>query len=78
MLAELRALGVEAEFVAADVSDEAQVRDLVERAVGRFGRLDVAVNSAGTEGTPGSIVEQTVESVRGDFRRQRAGGPFSA
>jgi NAD(P)-dependent dehydrogenase (short-subunit alcohol dehydrogenase family) len=67
LVAELRALGVEAEFVAADVSDEAQVRDLVERTVARFGRLDVAVNSAGTEGTPGSIVGQTVESYSATF-----------
>ncbi|MDM0033623.1 SDR family oxidoreductase [Variovorax sp. J22P271] len=67
LVAELRELGVEAEFVAADVGNEAQVRALVERTVERFGRLDVAVNSAGTEGTPGSIVEQTVESYSATF-----------
>lgn len=67
LVAELRELGVEAEFVAADVSNEAQVMELVERTVARFGRLDVAVNSAGTEGTPGSIVDQTVESYSATF-----------
>ena len=67
LVAELRELGVEAEFVAADVSNEAQVSALVERTVARFGRLDVAVNSAGTEGTPGSIVDQTVESYSATF-----------
>jgi NAD(P)-dependent dehydrogenase (short-subunit alcohol dehydrogenase family) len=67
LVAELRELGAEAEFVAADVSNEEQVRDLVERTVARFGRLDVAVNSAGTEGTPGSIVDQTVESYSATF-----------
>ena len=67
LVAELRDLGVEAEFVAADVSNEAQVSALVERTVARFGRLDVAVNSAGTEGTPGSIVDQTVESYSATF-----------
>jgi NAD(P)-dependent dehydrogenase (short-subunit alcohol dehydrogenase family) len=67
LVAELRELGAEAEFVAADVSNEEQVRHLVERTVARFGRLDVAVNSAGMEGTPGSIVDQTVDSYSAVF-----------
>ena len=67
LVAELRELGSEAEFVVADVSSEEQVRQLVERTVARFGRLDVAVNSAGTEGKPGSIVDQTVESYSATF-----------
>ncbi len=33
----------------------------------RFGRIDVAVNSAGTEGKPGLIVDQTVESYTATF-----------
>ncbi|MDM0047646.1 SDR family NAD(P)-dependent oxidoreductase [Variovorax sp. J22R115] len=67
LVAELRELGAEAEFVAADVSREEDVRQLVERTVASYGRLDVAVNSAGTEGTPGSIVDQTVESYSATF-----------
>lgn len=55
----LRDLGVEAEFVLADVRREDEVRGLVEHAVARFGRLDVAVNNAGTEGKPGPVTEQT-------------------
>ena len=51
LVTELRALGAEAEFVRADVRHEDDVRDLVDKAVERFGRLDVAVNSAGTEGS---------------------------
>ncbi|MGC1649550.1 MAG: SDR family oxidoreductase [Candidatus Sulfotelmatobacter sp.] len=39
-----RAIGVEA-----DVSDQAQVRILVEQAVAKFGRLDILVNNAGIE-----------------------------
>jgi NAD(P)-dependent dehydrogenase (short-subunit alcohol dehydrogenase family) len=59
---ELRALGAEAEFVRADVRREDDVRDLVDQTVARFGRLDAAVNSAGTEGKPGPVTEQTADS----------------
>src|SRR6202171_3230653 len=54
---ELRALGAEAEFVRADVRHEDDVRALVDKTVARFGRLDVAVNNAGTEGQPGPLTE---------------------
>ncbi len=62
LAAELQALGVEAEFVMADVRHEADVRNLVDKTVERFGRLDIAVNNAGTEGQPGPLMEQSVES----------------
>jgi NAD(P)-dependent dehydrogenase (short-subunit alcohol dehydrogenase family) len=64
---ELRALGVEAEFVRADVRHEDDVRTLVDKAVERFGRLDVAVNNAGTEGRPGPLTEQTPETYAAAF-----------
>jgi NAD(P)-dependent dehydrogenase (short-subunit alcohol dehydrogenase family) len=52
---ELRATGAEAEFIRADVRHENDVRNLVDNTVARFGRLDVAVNNAGTEGKPGPV-----------------------
>jgi NAD(P)-dependent dehydrogenase (short-subunit alcohol dehydrogenase family) len=64
---ELRALGTEAEFIRADVRDENEVRTLVDKAVARFGRLDVAVNNAGTEGSVGPIIDQTAESYAATF-----------
>ncbi|HYZ31294.1 MAG TPA: glucose 1-dehydrogenase [Crenalkalicoccus sp.] len=64
---ELRALGAEAEFIRADLRHEEDVRSLVERTVARFGRLDAAVNNAGTEGQPGPVTEQTVESYAATF-----------
>src|SRR6202008_4187507 len=64
---ELRSLGAEAEFVQADVRKEDDIRRLVDRTVERFGRLDIAVNNAGTEGKPGPITEQTAESYSATF-----------
>jgi NAD(P)-dependent dehydrogenase (short-subunit alcohol dehydrogenase family) len=64
---ELRAIGAEAEFIRADVRHEDEVRDLVDRTVARFGRLDVAVNNAATEGQVGPITDQTAESYAATF-----------
>jgi NAD(P)-dependent dehydrogenase (short-subunit alcohol dehydrogenase family) len=64
---ELRSLGAEAEFINADVRKEDDVRALIDETVARFGRLDVAVNNAGTEGHPGPITDQTAESYAATF-----------
>jgi 3-oxoacyl-[acyl-carrier protein] reductase len=45
--AELRAYGVDADAVVADLTDPAAAAGLVEATVARFGRLDVVVNNAG-------------------------------
>jgi NAD(P)-dependent dehydrogenase (short-subunit alcohol dehydrogenase family) len=67
LVGELRKLGAEAEFLRADVRHEQDVRALVDMTVKRFGRLDVAVNNAGTEGTPGPVTEQTAETYAATF-----------
>ena len=67
LVAELRKLGTEAEFLRSDVRHEDDVRSLVDKTVARFGRLDVAVNNAGTEGKPGPVTEQTAESYAATF-----------
>src|ERR1700676_5148264 len=51
---ELRARGVEAEFLPAEVRHEEDVRNLI-------------VNNAGTEGKPGPVTEQTAESYAAAF-----------
>jgi NAD(P)-dependent dehydrogenase (short-subunit alcohol dehydrogenase family) len=65
--AELQQLGAEAAFHQADVRHDDEVRALVDQTVARFGRLDVAVNNAGTEGQPGLVVNQTAESYAETF-----------
>ncbi len=67
LVKELKALGSEAEFINADVRKESDVRALVDKTVARFGRLDVAVNNAGTEGQGGPITDQTAESYAATF-----------
>jgi NAD(P)-dependent dehydrogenase (short-subunit alcohol dehydrogenase family) len=65
--AALRERGAEALFVMADVRHEDSVRNLVDTAVDRFGRIDAAINNAGTEGQPGAIVDQSAESYAATF-----------
>jgi NAD(P)-dependent dehydrogenase (short-subunit alcohol dehydrogenase family) len=67
LAAELREFGGKAEFIRADVRREDDVRSLVDQTVARFGRLDAAVNSAGTEGKPGPVTEQTADSYAATF-----------
>src|SRR5713101_176545 len=67
LVAELRRLDAEAEYVNADVRHEEDVRSLVDKTVARFGRLDIAVNNAATEGPRGLVTEQTAESYAATF-----------
>lgn len=67
LAAELRALGSEAEFIRADVAYEGDVRNLVDETVKRFGRLDVAVNNAGTEGSLAPLTEQSEANYQDTF-----------
>jgi NAD(P)-dependent dehydrogenase (short-subunit alcohol dehydrogenase family) len=67
LVKELRSLGSEAEFIKTDVRKEDDVRSLIDKTIARFGRLDVAVNNAGTEGQVGPITDQTAESYAATF-----------
>jgi NAD(P)-dependent dehydrogenase (short-subunit alcohol dehydrogenase family) len=67
LAAELNALSGSAHYIRADVRHDDDVRSLIDQTVERFGRLDVAVNNAGTEGKPGPVTEQTAESYAATF-----------
>src|SRR5207244_8326681 len=68
LVKELRSFGSdEAEFINADVRKEDDVRALVDKIIARFGRLDVAVNNAGTEGQVGPITDQHADRSAGAF-----------
>jgi NAD(P)-dependent dehydrogenase (short-subunit alcohol dehydrogenase family) len=64
---ELRELGAEVEFVKTDVRHDDDIRALIDKTIVRFGRLDIAVNNAGTEGLRGLVTEQTAESYAATF-----------
>src|ERR1700681_3144421 len=67
LVKELRSFGSEAEFINADVRKEDDLRAMVDKTVARFGRLDVAVNNAATEGLTGPITDRTAESFNQTF-----------
>jgi NAD(P)-dependent dehydrogenase (short-subunit alcohol dehydrogenase family) len=67
LVAKLQGLGAEAIFVRTDVRRDEDVGNLVDQTVKRFGRLDIAVNNAGTEGLRGLVTEQTAESYADTF-----------
>src|SRR6202046_3100366 len=67
LVKELRSLGSEAEFINADVRKEEDIRNAVDETITRFGRLDVAVNNAATEGQVAPITDQTAESFAATF-----------
>jgi NAD(P)-dependent dehydrogenase (short-subunit alcohol dehydrogenase family) len=62
--AEVRAAGAPALAVATDVTDAVAVRRLIEAAVGRFGRLDIAVCAAGL-----GILKPALELTEAEFDR---------
>jgi NAD(P)-dependent dehydrogenase (short-subunit alcohol dehydrogenase family) len=64
---QLRAFCSEAEFINADVRNDEDVRALADQTVAQFGRLDIAVNNAGTEGQRGPITDQTADSYAATF-----------
>jgi NAD(P)-dependent dehydrogenase (short-subunit alcohol dehydrogenase family) len=63
----IEAVGGEALFVKADVSNEADVINLVNKTVEKFGGLHIAFNNAGVEGKHATSVEFTAEEYQHVF-----------
>jgi NAD(P)-dependent dehydrogenase (short-subunit alcohol dehydrogenase family) len=59
VIAEINALGGKAIFVKADVSQESDVKAMVEQTLATFGRLDYAFNNAGIEQDLTPLPDQT-------------------
>ena len=74
---DLKALGSEATFIRADVRHDDEVRNLVDETIKKYGRLDVAVNNAGTEGKRGPLTDQTAETYAAIFDTNVLGTIFS-
>jgi NAD(P)-dependent dehydrogenase (short-subunit alcohol dehydrogenase family) len=61
-LAAATAAGHDAIGVTCDVADEAQVTELVQRVITKFGRLDMAFNNGGIAGPSGNFIDETAEA----------------
>ena len=53
--------GYKALAVVCDVSDDEQVKNLVERGVEKFGQLDMAYNNAGVQPIPAELADQSYD-----------------
>lgn len=62
---QLRAIGYQTLAIKCDVSDDKQVKEMVEKTVDAFGRLDYAYNNAGVQNELAEAADQTLE----DFER---------
>jgi NAD(P)-dependent dehydrogenase (short-subunit alcohol dehydrogenase family) len=61
-VAHVRAVGGDAIFVAADVGKAEHSKALVERAIARYGRLDIACNNAGIGGATAATADYPIEA----------------
>ena len=57
VVAQIRNAGGKAIGVRADVANKAEVKGLVDSALGAFGRIDILVNNAGGDGSPKQVEE---------------------
>jgi 3-oxoacyl-[acyl-carrier protein] reductase len=57
--AEIKALGRKAVAVKADVTDQAEVNDMVKAALAQFNRIDILVNNAGGMSSPKAFIDMT-------------------
>lgn len=63
----LRKVHPQCHFIMADVTDEKQVINLIKFTIKIYGRVDVVINSAGTEGHPSTHENTTVDDFHHVF-----------
>jgi NAD(P)-dependent dehydrogenase (short-subunit alcohol dehydrogenase family) len=64
---QLRSVGADVRTVVGSIADPGLAEEVVDVAVASFGRLDGALNNAGTRGHPGPITSLTDEDWRDVF-----------
>ncbi len=74
---QIKAAGGEGIFVKTDVTQVAQLKDLVDKTVAKYGRLDIAFNNAGVEGTFATVAEETEANYQLIFDANVKGVLFS-
>ncbi len=68
LLKEIKDFGAEGIFILADHAKESDNQRVIDEVMKKWGRLDAAVNNAGTEGQPDLLVEQqTAENFKNTF-----------
>jgi NAD(P)-dependent dehydrogenase (short-subunit alcohol dehydrogenase family) len=65
--ADIGASGGEAAFIQTDVTQEAQIKALIEQTKGTYGRIDAAFNNSGTEGVPAPLADDNEENYQKIF-----------
>ena len=68
MISEIAAAGGRAVYQRTDVSSEADIKALIDRAVHEYGRLDITYNNAGIGGATGHLEEVYGRGLGQDFR----------
>ena len=63
-LAELKQITEEVEFLSGDLSQADFAQKVIEKAVSRFGKIDVLINNAGITGTPAPVHQMSEEMFR--------------
>jgi NAD(P)-dependent dehydrogenase (short-subunit alcohol dehydrogenase family) len=74
---QIKAAGGEGLFVKTDVTQVAQIKELVDRTVTKYGRLDIAFNNAGVEGKFATIAEENEANYQLIFDANVKGVLFS-
>lgn len=64
---QIKEAGGKASFVRTDVTQEANVKKLIDHAISEYGRLDYAFNNAGTEGDTATTTEDTEKNFHRIF-----------